>query len=74
MMYDADGHEMARQFYTPVLGLAKEYDRVSGYFNVDSLVVVAAGLAGLMEIVVGSGLWLVFMFLWLFGVCASLGG
>mgnify|MGYP001027721792 CR=1 FL=1 len=48
IMYDGDGHEMARRFYIPVLRLSKEYDRVSGYFSVDSLVVVAAGLAGLI--------------------------
>jgi hypothetical protein len=49
IMYDGDGHEMARKFYIPVLRLSKEYDRVSGYFSVDSLVVVAAGLAGLIK-------------------------
>jgi len=49
IMYDGDGHEMARRFYIPLLRLSKEYDRVSGYFSVDSLVVVAAGLAGLIR-------------------------
>lgn len=33
IMYYGDGHEMARRFYIPVLGLAKEYDRVSGIFQ-----------------------------------------
>ena len=46
IMYDGDGHEMARRFYIPVLRLLVKYDRVSGYFSVDSLVVVASGLAG----------------------------
>lgn len=49
IMYDGDGHEMARRFYIPVLRLSVKYDRVSGYFSVDSLVVVASGLAGLIK-------------------------
>ena len=46
MMYDGDGHEMARGFYISVLRLSVKYYRVSGYFGVDSLVLVASGLAG----------------------------
>ena len=47
--YSGDGHEMAQRFYIPVLKLTKKYDRVSGYFSVDSLVVIATGLAGLIQ-------------------------
>jgi hypothetical protein len=49
MMYDGDGHEMAGGFYVSVFRLSVKYYMVSGYFGVDSLVLVASGLAGLVS-------------------------
>jgi hypothetical protein len=40
---------MAQRFYIPVLSESQKYDRLSGYFSVDSLVVMAAGLAGIIR-------------------------
>jgi superfamily II DNA or RNA helicase len=49
IFYEGDGDKIARDFYIPVLKRSSSYDRVSGYFSVDGLVVVAAGLAGLID-------------------------
>jgi hypothetical protein len=49
ILYEGDGNKIAREFYIPVLKRSFSYHRVSGYFSVDSLVVVAAGLAGLIN-------------------------
>ncbi|MEM2373283.1 MAG: helicase-related protein [Thermoproteota archaeon] len=40
---------MAYEFYIPVLKRTKSYDRLSGFFSADSLVVIAVGLAGLLK-------------------------
>jgi len=47
--YRGEGKTIAQQFYIPVLKRTKFYDRISGYFSVDSLVITAAGLAGLIK-------------------------
>jgi len=58
-MYEGDGNEIADDFYVPVLKRSAHYQRLSGFFSADSLVVVAAGVAGLirnggrMKLVVG---------------------
>lgn len=49
IIYEGDGESIARRFYIPVLKQTVRYDRISGYFSVDSLVVVAAGLAGFIR-------------------------
>ncbi len=49
IFYEGDGNKIARAFYIPVLKQSSSYKRVSGYFSVDSLVVVATGLAGLIK-------------------------
>lgn len=49
IFYEGDGHTIAQSFYIPVLKNSQNYSRLSGYFSVDSLVVVAAGLAGLIN-------------------------
>jgi hypothetical protein len=46
--YTGEGRRIAREFYIPLLKRAKLYDRASGYFSVDSMVITAAGLAGLI--------------------------
>ncbi|KUG17549.1 hypothetical protein ASZ90_012763 [hydrocarbon metagenome] len=58
--YTGDGKKIGRDFYIPVLKRSKRYDRLSGYFSLDSLVVTAVGVAGLianggsMRLVVGA--------------------
>lgn len=58
--YSGDGNKIGRDFYIPVLKRSKRYDRLSGYFSLDSLVVTAVGVAGLianggsMRLVVGA--------------------
>jgi SNF2 family DNA or RNA helicase len=47
--YRGEGRSIAQQFYIPVLKRTKSYDRISGYFSVESLVITAAGLAGLIR-------------------------
>ena len=47
--YRGEGRTIAQQFYIPVLKRTKFYDRISGYFSVESLVITAAGLAGLIK-------------------------
>ncbi len=47
--YRGEGKKIAQQFYIPVLKRTKFYDRISGYFSVESLVITAAGLAGLIK-------------------------
>jgi len=47
--YRGEGKTIAQQFYIPVLKRTKFYDRISGYFSVESLVITAAGLAGLIK-------------------------
>ncbi len=47
--YRGEGKTIAQQFYIPVLKRTKFYDRISGYFSVHSLVITAAGLAGLIK-------------------------
>jgi SNF2 family DNA or RNA helicase len=47
--YGGEGRSIAQQFYIPVLKRTKFYDRISGYFSVESLVITAAGLAGLIK-------------------------
>jgi len=49
IFYEGDGNYIAREFYIPLLSLSSYYDRISGFFSVDSLVIVAAGLAGLIK-------------------------
>lgn len=49
IFYEGDGNKIARDFYIPVLKRSTSYRHVSGYFRVDSLVIVAAGLAGLLS-------------------------
>jgi ERCC4-related helicase len=49
IMYEGDGNVIAQRFYIPVLKRCRSYDRLSGFFSADSLVVVAAGVAGLLK-------------------------
>jgi len=47
--YRGEGKHIAQDFYIPVLKRTTFYDRISGYFSVESLVITAAGLAGLIK-------------------------
>src|SRR5208283_2557612 len=47
--YSGDGTRIAQDFYIPVLKNSKSYYRLSGYFSLNSLVITAAGLAGLIK-------------------------
>jgi superfamily II DNA or RNA helicase len=47
--YAGEGRHIAENFYIPVLKLSKKYDRISGYFSIDSLVITATGIAGLIN-------------------------
>lgn len=47
--YRGEGRYIAQKFYIPVLKRTKFYDRISGYFSVESLVITASGLAGLIK-------------------------
>ena len=49
IIYEGMGSKLASEFYIPVLQRTNQYWRISGYFCVDSLVVVAVGLAGLIK-------------------------
>jgi len=49
IFYEGVGYKLASKFYIPVLKRTKEYWRISGYFSVDSLTVIAVGLAGLIK-------------------------
>ncbi len=49
IVYEGEGENIAREFYIPVLRDSHNYRRVSGYFSIDSIVVVATGLAGLIR-------------------------
>ena len=47
--YQGEGKKIAQEFYIPLLKISKKYDRLSGYFSVDSLVITATGIAGLIN-------------------------
>jgi superfamily II DNA or RNA helicase len=47
--YAEEGKRIAENFYIPVLKLSRKYDRISGYFSIDSLVITATGIAGLIN-------------------------
>jgi SNF2 family DNA or RNA helicase len=49
IIYEGMGSKLASEFYIPVLRRTKQYWRISGYFSVDSLTVIAVGLAGLIK-------------------------
>src|SRR5688572_7135774 len=49
LTYEGEGKKIAEEFYIPVLKISKKYDRLSGYFSVDSLVITATGIAGLLN-------------------------
>lgn len=49
IIYEGEGNKVATEFYIPVLKRTKSYDRLSGFFIADSLVVIATGLAGLIK-------------------------
>lgn len=49
IMYEGDGDAIAKRFYIPVLKSSSRYDRISGFFSVDSLVVISTGLAGFIR-------------------------
>ncbi|MEM2614124.1 MAG: helicase-related protein [Nitrososphaerota archaeon] len=49
IIYEGEGNKVASEFYIPVLKRTKSYDRLSGFFSADSLVVIAVGLAGLLK-------------------------
>jgi len=49
IVYEGEGSKLAVGFYIPVLRRTKAYYRVSGFFSVDSLTVIATGLAGLIK-------------------------
>ena len=49
IIYEGLGARLASEFYIPLLRRTKSYSRVSGYFSVDSLVIIATGLAGLIK-------------------------
>ena len=58
--YSGEGAKIADQFYIPVLQRSTKYRRLTGYFSVNSLVISAVGLVGLvnnggnMELIVGA--------------------
>jgi hypothetical protein len=47
--YTGEGSRIAKDFYLPLLKRTKDYSRASGYFSIESLVITAAGLAGLVK-------------------------
>ena len=47
--YSGDGSKIARDFVIPILKESVSYSRLSGYFSTNSLIVTAAGLAGLIQ-------------------------
>jgi hypothetical protein len=49
IIYEGSGHKIAKEFYLPVLSKSTRYDRASGYFSVDSLVVIATGLSKIIQ-------------------------
>jgi superfamily II DNA or RNA helicase len=49
IFYEGAGYKLASKFYIPVLKRTRQYWRISGYFSVDSLTVIAVGLAGLIK-------------------------
>jgi ERCC4-related helicase len=49
IMYEGDGNIIAQRFYIPVLKRCCYYERLSGFFSADSLIVVSAGIAGLLR-------------------------
>jgi len=49
IIYEGLGSRLAYEFYIPVLQRTKLYWRISGYFSIDSLTIVAVGLAGLIK-------------------------
>ena len=57
--YSTTGHRILNEALTPILSLSTNYDRLTGYFTVESLASVAAGLeaiyrkSGKMRLVIG---------------------
>jgi superfamily II DNA or RNA helicase len=57
--YSTTGHRILNEALTPILSLSTSYDRLTGYFTVESLASVAAGLeaiyrkSGKMRLVIG---------------------
>ena len=47
--YSGDGSRISRDFIIPILKESISYSRLSGYFSTNSLIVTAAGLAGLIQ-------------------------
>ena len=47
--YSGDGSRISRDFIIPILKKSISYSRLSGYFSTNSLIVTAAGLAGLIQ-------------------------
>jgi hypothetical protein len=57
--YSTTGHRILNEALSPILSLSTNYDRLTGYFTVESLASVAAGLeaiyrkSGKMRLVIG---------------------
>lgn len=49
IIYEGEGSKVAAEFYIPVLKKTTLYYRLSGFFSVDSLAIIAIGLAGLIK-------------------------
>ncbi len=47
--YNSSKNDLINEFYIPVLSEAKNYDRVTGYFDSSSLVLAAQGLKGFIS-------------------------
>ena len=47
--YNGEGMKIAHEFYIPILKISQKYDRLSGYFSIESLVITATGIAGLIN-------------------------
>ena len=58
-VYTGHGSRLLSEFLLPLLGAASEYDRVTSYYTLDSLIAISAGVEGLyarggrMRLIVG---------------------
>ena len=49
LKYTPDDGDLLRRFYVPALEHARRYDRLTGYFNADALMLAARGIEGLVR-------------------------
>ncbi len=60
--YDSEDDDVLKEFYIPVLGIAKKYDRLAGFFSSSALAIAAKGIApfidnnGKMRLICGVGM------------------